>query len=631
MIFLLSDGCGILDQFCGHRTDEDCAPPTALDEMEHWKRMNRGIETALRLKEERSGVGYLISGSRAEGLRLETAVSELRSDLDTMVILPSRTTCDTDGHMWTLDTQSAPPGYTCIKRTGQMDDSFVTSNLHYWLDHLHSKYGLVFGEVDMHGPAQRTQCDGLQLDFVPTLVFDAKLPGISTWSERQRRCNWPPENMIKHIQSLPTLAVPVGHHGSLEPQKEWRISYSQAEMELCRTISDVARTGYTRFKNLVKNELYHNGLSGITSYQLKTTLLWVLEEHGNAYDQEDEVVTKLMNKLLGYLQKGHLPQYFNPNINLIDTLDKDSISGMIQTLSSLRIENSALTIKNIYAYVYLYFVNICVFIANGIVESENQIRKFRCMLADFLEKIFVSPYFNTNISLIVTLDEASFTDMTQILTDFRIENSALPINICVHFVNIWLIIANGIIELAKRLSSKSDQQICMCADFLQKRSLSQILNTNINLLNTLDEASISDVTRKLSRLLSSRRSIQTVKNPKNYSDQGNQIMQKYTRKECRSAVPLTNRLFYECNALPANNSICISMFVYILNNYIFIAIRIAEFASRLFYELMYNTYSLLIQCSALARNKYMCICIFCKYLYISYQTIDLCMCLSMCH
>ena len=610
MIFLLSDDCGKLDQFCGHRTDEDCAPRTALDEMEHWKRMNRGIEMALRLKEERSGVGYLISGSRAEGLRLETAVSELRSDLDIMVILPSRTTCDTDGHMWTLDMQSAPTGYTCIKRTGQMDDSFVTSNLHYWLDHLHSKYGLVFGEVDMHGPALRTQYDSLQLDFVPTLVFNTELPEISTWIERQRSCNWPPENTIKRIQSLPTLAVPVGHHGSLEPQKEWRISYSQAEMELCRTISDVARTGYTRFKNLVKNELYHSGLSGITSYQLKTTLLWVLEKHGNAYDQEDEVVTILMNKLLGYLQKGHLPQYFNPNINLIDTLDKDSISDMTQILSGLRIEDCALPINGLYANMYSLRIEYC---------------------ALHPDKFSVSQYFDTNISLIVTLDEASFTDMTQILTDFRIENSALPINICVYFVYICLIIANGIIELAKRLSSKSDQQICMCADFLQKRSLSQILNTKINLLTTLDEASISDVTQKLSRLLSSRRSIQTVKNPKNYSDQGNQIMQKYARKECRSVVPLTKRLLYECNALPANKSICISMFVYILNNYLFIAIELVELANRLSCELMYNTYSLLIQCSALARNKYMCICIFCKYLYISYQTIDLCMCLSMCH
>ena len=345
---------GETGRFSGPRTDGDdcterlvCAPKAVLKEMELWELMNRDMEKALGSGEGRTGLDFLISGSRAEGLRLDTAWG-LHSDLDIMVILPSWTTCHnscrnsrgTDGHVWTLDVQNAPPGYTRIKATGKMDDlisndNFVTSKLQDWSQHLRSIHGLNLGKAEPHGPALRTQFDSFQLDYVPTLVFHTELPEISTWIERERFSNWPPENVINCMKNLPTLVVPVGHHRSLEPQKEWRISYSQAEMGLCRTISGVARSAYTRFKNLIKNELYHNGLSGITSYHLKTTLLWVLEEHGNDYDQEDEVVTKLLHKLRYFLHKGRLPQYFNPNINLIDSQDKVNISELRQILSRL--------------------------------------------------------------------------------------------------------------------------------------------------------------------------------------------------------------------------------------------------------------------------------------------------------
>ena len=80
----------------------------------------------------------------------------------------------------------------------------------------------------------------------------------------------------------------------------------------------------------------------VCSYYLKTTLLWALEKLSSDYWSDSKIgerVLGLLDDLLGYLTSKNLPNYFIPEMNLLEGLSerdcqkaRDQVSRVLQIL-----------------------------------------------------------------------------------------------------------------------------------------------------------------------------------------------------------------------------------------------------------------------------------------------------------
>ena len=317
--------------------------------MEFYKIENRDLEERLKRKYVRSDVGKLVSGSCADGLRSSLKTSAHQSDLDIMWVLSSMfdislvNSGDVTTSGLVLDQLDSHAGYVRIMVIGECDqlsdmisNGYLISDLNVWQTFLQGllKVKITGAEVDIHGPALRTLREGLKVDNVLTLICKSELPGIRDWADRARPSHWPPVHVIEDVTGLPTPVVPVGHPKSENKLLEWRISYSHAETEICRNISDEARSAYLKFKDQIKGNIC-NARCGevIKSYHLKTTLFWVLEECGDADVEEEVYLLRLKEKLASFLQRRNIQHYFNPRINLVDHISQNDLSSVLQALT----------------------------------------------------------------------------------------------------------------------------------------------------------------------------------------------------------------------------------------------------------------------------------------------------------
>ena len=311
--------------------------------MEFYKSENRDLEERLKRKYIRSDVGKLVSGSRADGLCSSLKTSTHQSDLDIMWVLPSTfdislvNSGDVATSGLVLDYSDSHAGYVrlrvigeCDKLSGMIRDGYLISDLSAWQISIQHLCELNTSVGEIHGPALRMIHEGLQVDNVLTLICNSELPGIRKWAARARRNHWPPAHVIECVTGLPTPVVPVGHPKCENKLMEWRISYSHAETEICRNISDVARSAYLKFKDQIKSNICNSRCGEvIKSYHLKTTLLWVLEECGDVDMDEEFYLRRLNDKLASFLQRRNFLHYFNPRINLVDHISQDDISSVL--------------------------------------------------------------------------------------------------------------------------------------------------------------------------------------------------------------------------------------------------------------------------------------------------------------
>ena len=190
---------------------------------------------------------------------------------------------------------------------------------------LHALHG-----ANVSGPAGQS-ADGL-MDLVPTLVFSGPHPSMESFCRRCRGKIWPINRMIDTLRKLPLLHVLVGHKTTPQPKRDLltRFSWSPHEMYLLANLPTWIKQGYVAFKYTFKGVLRScsgaeiTGRSYVGSYHLKTTLLHTMEEnppsdHGEPFD----IFLKLLGKLQIFLTDCHLPNYFMPECNLLETVGRE--------------------------------------------------------------------------------------------------------------------------------------------------------------------------------------------------------------------------------------------------------------------------------------------------------------------
>ena len=196
--------------------------------------------------------------------------------------------------------------------------------------------------ITPHGPAvQVDEIYGdedpyLSYDVVPAIKFSGWPNCSQDWITRKRV--WPPQDLVEEIIQEGFHIVPkTSPHG--DEELEWRISFSKAEVKLMNAKGLGNRNYcYRMFKLAIKENIIST-CKLISTYHLKTLLLWASERHSpNRWSDENIAVCflGLLDDLLHSLVNCSCPHYFIPELNLFADCSRDHLYFLASQVSAIR-------------------------------------------------------------------------------------------------------------------------------------------------------------------------------------------------------------------------------------------------------------------------------------------------------
>ena len=223
------------------------------------------------------------------------------------------------------------------------------------------------------------------------------------WLWRRRKTNWPSHKVREAIVTQGCMLVVKSHPFSINPDIEYRLSFAVAEKHLLISLSNKQRQCFIIFKTIIKFCLGPD--SPISSYCLKTTFLWALEEM--PLEEWEDSLTGcgrgfmfLLDKLIEFIKNYNIPQYFIPENNLIVHVDHKNLHSARKAL--LRLRKCPFGVFSKFSKIYRLngHYNVFELMSNGyarrlkMVKSLNDfhvVRKdwFECISQNGYEKFYV--------------------------------------------------------------------------------------------------------------------------------------------------------------------------------------------------------------------------------------------------
>ena len=139
------------------------------------------------------------------------------------------------------------------------------------------------------------------------------------WAFRVRRYVWPSVELKKVILQHGCHVVPKGNPQSPNKHLEWRWSFSLAEKMLVRTFNIIQLQCYFLLKMIVTYIINPMVLEGLSSYEVKTVMLHMVESTHPAEWVKEKLAPcfcACLTKLLQCVEDGSCPHYFIPSLNL---------------------------------------------------------------------------------------------------------------------------------------------------------------------------------------------------------------------------------------------------------------------------------------------------------------------------
>ncbi|XP_045175523.2 uncharacterized protein LOC123536414 [Mercenaria mercenaria] len=181
------------------------------------------------------------------------------------------------------------------------------------------------------------QQDGpnISVDITPKLNITAEQLNVTDfhWPRKDTK-RWLKKSKIKKVCAQIIYLVPKG-------DKYWKISFANLENELLDDIDDKG-TWRKQCLRIMKKKLIQwkstsrAGLKCISSYLLKTTLLWLCEIlPDDSFWTRDQLANRYLNflqELEHRLEKKIMGEYFNPSVNLLEYKDDEDVKELRQFL-----------------------------------------------------------------------------------------------------------------------------------------------------------------------------------------------------------------------------------------------------------------------------------------------------------
>ena len=197
------------------------------------------------------------------------------------------------------------------------------------VDHprLRGQVGRYESSHSMNGPALTTNTQNFLImgfinvagmDFVSAVKCN-EIPDIAQEFFERLRGKWPPQNVLEEIRSSGCYFVPKGLTGSDAFEYEWCISFAHAEKMLVQAMDSTA-FGVLGMLKLLRHEFFRPKLGDrLTSYMLKTSYLWTLEEinYGGELDRNiSSLIGECLRRVLLWVGNGDFPHYFVREMNI---------------------------------------------------------------------------------------------------------------------------------------------------------------------------------------------------------------------------------------------------------------------------------------------------------------------------
>ncbi|XP_033760597.1 uncharacterized protein LOC117342525 [Pecten maximus] len=167
------------------------------------------------------------------------------------------------------------------------------------------KYGSFLGEIEFEH------------------VFALRCPEwpsvASEWISRERYRGWPSPEFISQHTSKGCYVVPVGCKECDRMHLDWRISFVHVEQALVKSMNTYQWLCFHWLRQLKKIIFGVKMPNVITSYIIKTTLFWTLEEISPDLWQRSKLLAageECLDKLITFVQNGYCPNYFIRTCNL---------------------------------------------------------------------------------------------------------------------------------------------------------------------------------------------------------------------------------------------------------------------------------------------------------------------------
>src|SRR6218665_3087341 len=179
----------------------------------------------------------------------------------------------------------------------------------------------------------------LKLDLVFAIYCPCWPTEATEWKARERQNAWPPVEVIDKIVASGCHFVAKPHHSNPNDHTQWRYSFSQAEVILIHSWTDVQKYIY-HILRLIKDEVVEacGGSDGtiICTYFFKTLMFWECERKPKMFWEDGNVeasVSELLCIMIEWLIDGCCPNYFIPKCNmLIASPERVDFSKEIQLL-----------------------------------------------------------------------------------------------------------------------------------------------------------------------------------------------------------------------------------------------------------------------------------------------------------
>lgn len=259
------------------------------------------------------------------------------------------------------------------------------------------------------------------------------------WIERRREFDWPGGALVEEAVEKGCYLVPIGGHQSQCEEMEWRISFVLAERLLIRNMNFIQRFVYSILKT-IRKEIFGHFSAIISSYIVKTAVLWVSEEN-DVSSWEPGFVLRYVRlcflKILNFLQVDFCPNFFMNKCNLFHAKYSEderlrliyAITDFVYPSRFLIIINNLISINNVRRYM---FDNIKIFRSQlNFLRNVRNVAAFRFCSEDTINQ-FMDNVFNSQeeafpevaiqtLSLLLTLVKKNSDNLSLTLKETMIE------------------------------------------------------------------------------------------------------------------------------------------------------------------------------------------------------------------
>ena len=170
-----------------------------------------------------------------------------------------------------------------------------------------------------------------EIDFAYAFKCTSWPNDTEEWFARPRQNGWPSGEILEKIRKLDCHVVATGNPLSPSRNVEWRISFMLAERELVRSFNEMQLKCFSLLKTILHSKISPSFPDHLSSYHMKTTLFWVIEEMPQK-DWTPENLVNCVNICLDRISKSvrskNLPHYILRKENLFEHKLMDSTMRM---------------------------------------------------------------------------------------------------------------------------------------------------------------------------------------------------------------------------------------------------------------------------------------------------------------